>query len=347
MTNKKKKDIRSYDLPRLTDYFSTIGAKPFHAKQLYNWLWVKGCSSFDAMTNLSTEVRQILNKQFSIEKAIPYQTVSSKDGTIKVQFRFHDEVMAEGVLIPSGKRMTACISSQAGCALGCKFCATGDLGFIRNLSTAEIIDQVHHLNALAEKHYEHHLTNIVFMGMGEPLLNYDAVVEAVNIITDPSIIGMSPKRITISTVGIPQAIEKLADDLPTVKLAISLHSADNDLRNYLIPVNKKYDLHQLTVALQRYHRKTGNRISIEYLLLNNINDTRNDAELLTEWTKSFPVKINLIPYNPVPGKNFTTSSNIEDFKSRLENKNLVVNVRVSRGNDIDAACGQLINRNKK
>jgi len=255
----------------------------------------------------------------------------------------YDNNKIEGVLIPSGKRNTACISTQVGCKINCTFCATGQLGYKRNLMYTEIYDQVIILNELALQKTGRSLSNIVMMGMGEPLLNYDSVKQAINYITGKVGLGMSPSRLTVSTVGIPEMIVKLADEQIKYNLALSLHSADNNKRKQLIPIAKKYSLNDLIVSLKYFYEHTHNRIIIEYLLLGDINDSTEDAEKLAKFCKNFPVKINLIGYNQVIGLNFKKSSetNIKKFKELLEAKNLIVNYRRSRGDDINAACGQL------
>ena len=315
----------------------------YRIKQIFDWLWKKDNDSFDDFTNLPKELREKLKERYYIPKLDITEIKEASDGTRKIAFTLTDNKIIEGVLIPAGNRVTACISSQVGCNVGCKFCATGKMGFFRNLSTGEIVFQVKKLNKLSEEFYGHKLTNIVFMGMGEPLLNYNNVLRASEIITTPEGIGMSPRRITLSTVGITDKIIQLAKDKVKFNLAVSLHSANEIIRTNLIPVNKTHNLKKLQRAIFFFHKQTGNRITIEYLLMKNVNDSIEDAKELAGFCKAFPCKINLIEYNPVEGIPYQKPDNIkiEAFKALLESKNLIVNIRRSRGKDIDAACGQL------
>jgi 23S rRNA (adenine2503-C2)-methyltransferase len=264
---------------------------------------------------------------------------------MKFLFRLFDDVLIEGVLIPSQGRVTACLSSQAGCALKCSFCATGTLGFTRQLRFWEIIDQYTLMNRRALEVFDTHISNIVLMGMGEPLLNYEPVCKAIEIMTSPDGNGLSPSRITLSTVGIVEGIRKLADNGFKANLAVSLHIADNEKRSQLIPVNKTNSVHELQDALRYYVEKTNQRITIEYVLLHKINDSLEDAEKLCRFCKAFPVKINIIEYNATC---ISLSPALHEAKTAfiayLESKNLIVNVRQSRGKDIAAACGQLVGK---
>jgi 23S rRNA (adenine2503-C2)-methyltransferase len=295
------------------------------------------------MTNLSRETRELLEQHFSFPILQAGKEFTDIDGTVKSTFLLSDNELIESVLIPADNRTTACISSQAGCALACKFCATGTLGFSRNLNFTEIFDQVVHLNRQSEKHYGKSLSNIVYMGMGEPLLNYDEVLKSIEKITSEESLGMSPQRITVSSVGIPDMIKKLADDKVRFHFALSLHAATNAKRDQIIPINKKYPLEVLSDALKYYHKKSGKRFTIEYILFKDFNDSIEDAKDLAIFCKSFPVKINIISYNPIEGSRFSqsTSERTQAFKEFLENKNMVINVRKSRGKSINAACGQL------
>ena len=315
----------------------------YRIKQIFDWLWKKDNDSFDDFTNLPKELREKLKEKYYIPKLEVTEIKKASDGTRKIAFTLSDNKIIEGVLIPSGNRVTACISSQVGCNVGCKFCATGKMGFFRNLSTGEIVFQVKKLNKLSEEFYGRKLTNIVFMGMGEPLLNYNNVIRASKIITKPEGIGMSPRRITLSTVGITDKIIQMAKDKVKFNLAVSLHSANEIIRSNLIPINNTHNLKKLQRAIFFFHKQTGNRITIEYLLMKNINDSIEDAKELAKFCKAFPCKINLIEYNPVKGIPYQKPDNIkiEAFKALLESKNLIVNIRRSRGKDIDAACGQL------
>jgi 23S rRNA (adenine2503-C2)-methyltransferase len=343
MNGSGKRDIRSLLLADIEEFFKSNNLKTFHGKQVYNWLWKRSCRAFNEMSDLSKSTRQLLEDNFDFRVAgIAGEQISS-DKTIKTSFWLHDGVLVEGVLIPSSGRTTACISSQAGCPLACTFCATGQLGFTRNLDFTEIFDQVTQLNLQSEKYHKTPLSNIVYMGMGEPLLNYDAVVRSIEKITDPDGLGISPQRITLSSVGIPDMIRRLADDRVKCHFALSLHAADNLKRSKIVPLNRKYPVEELTKALLYYHQETKKRFTIEYVLFRNFNDSTADAHNLAVFCKSFPVKINLIEYNPVENTGYEKSGPVkmQAFKECLEKKNLVVNVRKSRGEDIDAACGQL------
>lgn len=351
-------DIRSMTKPELELFFLQHGEKKFRAQQVYEWLWQKAGRSFEEMTSLSKSMRQLLRDHFSFNTAAPENTQHSADGTVKTGFLLHDGRMVEGVLIPSGDRATVCISSQVGCALGCKFCATGQLGFTRNLTVGEIFDQVTGMRKAGIKPATLNdavpgngfpISNLVFMGMGEPFLNYENVVGAIDKICSPDGLGMSPQRITVSSVGIPRMIKKMADDDPKYHFALSLHAASDIKRSQIIPFNTKHPLADLTDALIYYHRKTDKRFTIEYILFGNFNDSIADAKDLALFCKNFPVKINIIEYNPVPGLVFTKSDpdKTRAFVTFLESRNLVVNVRQSRGKDIAAACGQLAGNNLK
>jgi len=343
MSGDRRVDIRLLSLADIETYFQTIDEKPFRAKQVYEWLWKKSCRSFDEMTNLSKKTREKLQQKFTFPVVTIHKTITSSDGTVKNIFHLHDGLFVEGVLIPSDGRTTACISSQAGCPLACSFCATGELGFSRNLSFSEIYDQVVLLNNQSKQLFGSSLTNIVYMGMGEPLLNYEQVLRSVEKITSETGLGISPQRITISSVGIPKMIMKMADDHVKFHFALSLHTANNEKRSRIIPANKKFPIEDLTDALKYYHQKTKKRFTIEYILFHDFNDGIHDARELALFCRSFPVKINLIEYNSTHNSDFGKSqaARVNAFKDFLETKNLVVNTRKSRGEDIAAACGQL------
>lgn len=345
----KKLDIKQQSIEHLESFLLENGEKKFRAKQIYEWIWKKNANSFDDMTNISINTRQLLKDNFSFQQIQLKTQQSSSDGTIKFGFELHDGQMAEGVLIPSGNRTTACISSQAGCNVGCKFCATAKLGFIRNLTAAEIYEQVFVINEHSESIYGHKLTNIVYMGMGEPLLNYSNVLQSIDLITTDKGLEMSPRRITLSTSGIAKGIRKLADDQIKFNLALSLHAATDKKRSDLMPVNDVNDLQDIIEAISYFVQKTNTRPTFEYLMLGGFNDTLDDAKALAKFCRNFPSKVNLIEYNPVEGDNYKKSKaeDINTFVAFLESKNMVVNVRRSRGKDIDAACGQLANKNKK
>lgn len=343
-----KTDILSLSLNDLKDFLTKNNEKPFRAKQVYEWIWQKHVTNIDEMTSISKSLRELLKAHFYFQSVKTDDLQVSKDKTIKAIFKLIDDALIEGVLIPTENRATACISSQVGCNLGCEFCATGNMGLKRNLTAGEIFHQVVEIMKLAREKYNLSLTNIVLMGMGEPLLNYDNVLKAINQITSEEGLGMSPQRITLSTVGLPRMIKKLADDQVKFNLAVSLHSANNKKRSEFMPVNQRNSLDDLRDALVYFNEKTGQRITFEYLLMDGINDSLKDAQEFAEYCKSFPVKINIIEYNATSDKRFNKSSNetFNQFVTFLKGKNLVVNVRRSRGQDIDAACGQLAGRKK-
>lgn len=343
----KKKDIRKLSLKDLTEYFLSVGEKAFRAKQVYEWLWVKSATTFDEMSNLSKALREKLVEEFEIRPISVATQQQSNDGTIKSAFKLFDEELIEGVLIPADDRMTACVSSQVGCSLSCKFCATGYMDRKRNLEPGEIYDQVVAIDRQAKEAFDAPLSNIVFMGMGEPLLNYKNVLAGIDRITAPDGLNMSPKRITVSTAGIAKMIKKLADDEVKFNLALSLHAANDKKRDQIMPINETNTLEALTEALLYFYKKTGNRITFEYIVFNNFNDTLEDAKELWDFAKRIPSKINIIEYNPISEADFqnTEEDKLDRFANFLKNKGLIVNVRRSRGKDIDAACGQLANKN--
>jgi len=337
-------DIRNISIEQLEDFLVSIGEKKFRAKQIWSWLWQKGAGSFDEMTNISAALRQQLAASFTFHRTVIAQEAHSKDKTAKFAFRLHDDKYVEGVLIPSGDRVTACISSQVGCPLGCTFCATGTMGFIRNMHYSEIVDEYVLMDRRARELYGNGISNIVFMGMGEPLLNFNNVMTAIDKLTAKDGFGLSPTRITLSTAGIVKGIKALADRNFPCGLAISLHSADPAVRQVIMPVTDHNSLHDLQAALVYYHQKTGARITFEYLLLSKVNDTRQAAEKLARYCRPFPVKINIIEYNETEGGLYHRSypNQREEFIDYLKSCNMVVNVRQSRGQDIAAACGQLV-----
>ena len=346
------KDIRRAGYDDILAFLGANGEKGFRAKQIDEWLWKKGCFSFDEMSNLPAVLRDLLKKSYEFAHLETDTVEQSADGTLKFLFRLPDNAKIEGVLIPTPKRVTACVSSQAGCPLKCAFCATGQMGFIRNLHFTEIFDQFLIMNRVAEENFGKRITNIVYMGMGEPLLNYENVMKSIELLTSPSAQAMSPQRITLSTVGVVNGIRRLADENFPCGIAISLHCADERKRLELIPSTKTFPLAEIRDALAYFHKKTGERISIEYLLLDGITDTRGDAEKLWEFCKPFPAKINLIEYND-NNLQFrkSTEKRVKDFVAYLEARNMIVTVRHSRGKEIAAACGQLLvtqlNKSKK
>lgn len=338
-----KKDIRTQSIDQLKAFFVSIGEKPFKAKQVHEWIWKKSANSFEDMTNLSLETRNQLNEQFKFNSVTIDSTQVSSDRTVKYSFALHDGNLVEGVLIPTADRVTACVSSQVGCSLSCKFCATGYLERMRNLDPAEIYDQVVHIRNEANEKYGQPLTNIVYMGMGEPLLNYANTIKSIDRITSPDGLGISPKRITVSTAGISKMIKKLGDDQVKFNLALSLHAANDEKRNRIMPINESNNLNVLAEALNYFYDKTGTRVTFEYIVFAGVNDQVEDAQELYEFWKKVPSKINIIEYNPISQADFKNAEkdNLDVFVDHLEQKNVIVNVRRSRGKDIDAACGQL------
>lgn len=348
------KDIRSLTSEELKDAVIALGEKPFRAKQLEEWVWTKSAGSFDEMTNISKTFRESLKEAYYLKRITLSEKQKSKDGTVKCAFEVEkkkptDLSVVEGVLIPTRKRMTACISSQVGCSLACKFCATGRLKLMKNLSAAEMYDQVENIASIARKEFDTNLTNIVYMGMGEPLLNYSNMLESVNRICGTPGLGMSPKRITVSTAGIAKAIKRLGDDGVKFNLALSLHAANDEKRSEIMAINDTNNLQVLAEALQYFHEKTGTRVTFEYIIFKDFNDDIQDARELAEFCKKVPCKINIIEYNPIDDGEFEQADfdKVTRFAKFLEDRNLVVNVRRSRGKDIDAACGQLANKNEK
>lgn len=345
---KEKIDIRSLSEEKLNEFCLNHNLPKFRAKQITEWLWKKRATSFSEMTSLSLGVRNLLANYFKITPVTIHKGERSLDGTIKYSLRLYDKLLVEGVLIPSKKRITACISSQVGCSLDCTFCATGTLKLERNLTSAEMYDQVFILNDEAISNFGKPLSNIVFMGMGEPLLNYNPLLESIALITTKKGLGMSPKRITVSTAGIAKMIKKLGDDMVRFNLAVSLHTASNNKRNEIMPLNEKINLTELRESIRYYYDKTGNRITYEYILFKDINDGIEDAIKLVQFAKITPCKVNLIEYNHIDDLSFKKSSNktTHKFMCYLEERNIIVNLRKSKGKDIDAACGQLVNKLK-
>ena len=341
-------NIRNLSLEELKTSFTEFGEKPFRAKQVWEWLWQKNAHSFEQMSNLSLGFRTWLSTLFYIDAITLQDQQISKDRTIKSAFTIDDGKVIEGVLIPTSSRMTACISSQVGCSLSCQFCATGRLKLLRNLSAGEIVDQVVYLQQQAQQHYGQNLSNIVYMGMGEPLLNYKNVLLSIDRLCSPDGLGISPRRITVSTAGIAKMITKLGDDNVKFNLALSLHAANDEKRNQIMEINESNNLETLSAALQHFHEKTGSRVTFEYIIFNDFNDELSDARELAQFAKCVPCKINIIEYNPIDDGIYQQADpkKVEAFAQYLESLNLIVNVRRSRGKDIDAACGQLANKNK-
>ena len=341
-----KTDIRSLDIVDIKKFCKENNMKPYVSNQVYSWLWNNSSSSFSQMSNLSKSNREIFNENFSINKITEDFEERSDDGTIKMRFKLYDGNFVEGVLIPQNTRMTACISSQVGCSLSCKFCATGTMGRTRNLSAGEIYDQVVAIANKCKEVYNLPLTNIVYMGMGEPLLNYRNVIKSIHFITSSEGLEMSYKRVTLSTSGIAKMIKRLADDNVKVNLALSLHAASEELRNSIMPIGGSNSLDDIRDALKYYFSKTKRKVTYEYVLLNKVNDSIKDAENLYKFTKHIPSKVNLIEYNTVDGLGFDRSSdkNTDLFMNYLDAKRVNVGLRRSRGKDINAACGQLANK---
>jgi 23S rRNA (adenine2503-C2)-methyltransferase len=347
MIKTKQKNIRHLNLNGLEEYFETIGEKKFRAKQVHEWIWQKGALSFADMTNLSKELRQQLGETFILPSLTIDTTQYSTDSTIKTRFKTWDGHLVEGVLIPTNSRNTACVSSQIGCSLSCKFCATGYMERQRNLEFDEIYDEVILINQQCEKTYGKKLTNIVFMGMGEPLLNYKNVLRSIERITSPDGLAMSPRRITVSTAGVSKMIKQLGDGKVKFKLALSLHAANDVKRHEIMPINDSNNIKSLIEALNYFYKQTKNEITFEYILFNNFNDSLKDADELIKIYRQVPADlINIIEYNPIDFAKFSkpTEEKIEAFMRYLEKNKVNARLRKSRGKDIDAACGQLANK---
>ncbi|MBT8303480.1 MAG: 23S rRNA (adenine(2503)-C(2))-methyltransferase RlmN [Bacteroidia bacterium] len=342
----RKKDIRALTKEQLREFFEKEGDKAFRGNQVYEWLWQKSAHDFNDMTNISKETRAMLEANFVINHIRVDQMQRSSDGTIKNAVKLHDDLTVESVLIPTSKRTTACVSSQVGCSLDCKFCATSRLKRMRNLNPDEIFDQVVVIDRQSKLYFNRPLSNIVFMGMGEPLMNYNNVLKAIDKITSKDGLGMSPKRITLSTSGVPKMIKKMADDGVKFKLAVSLHSAIDEVRTTIMPFNENFPLKDLRESLEYWYAKTKNRITYEYVVWKGINDRKEDVDALIEFCKFAPSKVNLIEYNPIDDGEFQQASSeaLDMYVSLLERKNITVTIRRSRGKDIDAACGQLANK---
>ncbi len=343
---KTRKDIRAINAAELQAWFAAEGQPKYRSKQVLEWLWAKSATSFDEMSSLSKDLIIRLEEEFTIHTLKICELQKSKDGTIKNAFQLYDGKVVEGVLIPTENRMTACISSQVGCSLTCSFCATGRMERLRNLDAGEMYDQVVILKRQAEENYRIPLSNIVYMGMGEPLLNYNEVLQSVHHITSPEGLGMSPQRITVSTAGIAKMIHKLGDDEVKFNLALSLHAANDEKRNRIMPINEQNSLDSLADALNHFYQKTGSRVTFEYIIFRDFNDSLQDAEDLVAFCKKVTSKVNIIEYNPIEGGEFrqTTSERLKEYVQLLEKNHIIVNVRRSRGKDIDAACGQLANK---
>ncbi len=347
MAKTEMRNIRTLDLGELEGLFQEMGEKKFRAKQVHEWIWQKQAMSFADMTNLSKELRQQLGERFTLPALAIDATQYSEDGTVKSRFRTHDGHLIEGVLIPTDSRVTACVSSQIGCSLSCKFCATGYIDRKRNLDFDEIYDEVVLINQQSEKIHGKKLTNIVFMGMGEPLLNYKNVLKAIERITAADGLGMSPKRITVSTAGVAKQIRQLGDNKVKFKLALSLHAANDQKRHEIMPINDTNNIQSLIDALNYFYKQTKNEITFEYILFNNFNDSIQDADELIKIYRQVPADlVNIIEYNPIDFARFTKPSEekVEAFMNYLSKHRVNARLRKSRGKDIDAACGQLANK---
>ena len=344
----RKQNIRLLDLDGIKSALQEMGEKPFRGKQIFEWLWQKDAMTFEDMTNLSKTLREKLNESYFIDHIELEDQQISSDKTIKCAFKIDEGKVIEGVLIPTSSRTTACISSQVGCSLACKFCATGKLKLMRNLTPGEMVDQVVYLKNQAENRYNTTLSNIVYMGMGEPLLNYNHMLRSTELICSPEGLGMSPKRITVSTAGIAKMIKKLGDDEVKFNLALSLHAANDKKRSHIMDINDSNNLESLKEALIHFHNKTGSRVTFEYIIFKDFNDGLEDAQELAEFAKCVPCKVNIIEYNPIDDGEFQQADpeKVDAFANYLEKKNMIVHVRRSRGKDIDAACGQVANKNK-
>ncbi|PCJ81637.1 MAG: 23S rRNA (adenine(2503)-C(2))-methyltransferase RlmN [Bacteroidetes bacterium] len=347
------KDIRTLNREELKEAVVALGEKPFRAKQLEEWIWTKSAASFDDMKNLGKSFLEKLSEKYFIRRIELSEKQISRDGTVKCAFKVDtikpgDLNIIEGVLIPTKSRTTACISSQVGCSLACDFCATGRLKLMKNLTAAEMYDQVEMIASISQERERTNLSNIVYMGMGEPLLNYKNVLESIDRICGTPGLAMSPKRITVSTAGIAKAIKRLGDDEVRFNLALSLHAANDIKRSEIMAINDSNNLEALAEALRYFHDKTGSRVTFEYIIFRDFNDGIEDAQELAVFCKNVPCKINIIEYNPIDDGRFqqAETEKVNAFRDFLEERNLIVNVRRSRGKDIDAACGQLANKNE-
>ncbi len=341
-----KRDIRKLQLDELKEFFVQQGDKAFRAQQVYEWLWMKSAKDFEQMTNLSLATRELLKTHFTINHIQVDTMQRSSDGTIKNSVKLHDGLIVESVLIPTEKRITACVSSQVGCSLACRFCATARLKRMRNLEPHEIYDQVVAIKQQAELFFGRPLTNIVFMGMGEPLLNYNNVLTAIDKITSPKGLNMASKRITVSTVGVAKMIRKMADEEVKFNLAVSLHAATNETRSSIMPINDSTPLEELGDALEYWYVKQKKKVTYEYVVWKGINDTPEHAQALLKFCKRVPCKVNLIEYNPIDDGEFQQASDesLVMYMDLLERHGITTRIRKSRGKDIDAACGQLANK---
>ncbi|MEO1023197.1 MAG: 23S rRNA (adenine(2503)-C(2))-methyltransferase RlmN [Bacteroidota bacterium] len=347
-----KTDLKALTKTELQEFCNELGLPRFRTDQIFQWLYQKGASSFEEMTNLSKELRKKLDAVSFISRIEPVQQQTSLDGTIKFLFKLNDEdkdYKIEAVLIPDffedgvAKRLTVCVSSQVGCVFGCAFCATGKMGFFRNLTHGEVVDQVQYINEISMQVYHKKITNIVYMGMGEPLHNYKTVTQSAAIISDPLSVELSPRRITVSTVGLTKQIKQLAEEEQPFNLAISLHAASDDKRDKIMPINASMNLEKLEEAVRYYYRKLERPLTYEYLLFDGFNDSKADARQLASIAKWAPSKVNTIMYNNVAGVELQRAREhqLDVFMRELNKQGVRATVRRSRGDDIDAGCGQL------
>ena len=341
-----KIDIRGLSEDQIIEFFEKKGLDSYRGRQVYEWIWRKSCYSFDDMTNISKDLRDVLDNHFVINHIQVDKIQKSFDGTIKNAVKLHDDHTVESVLIPTDDRTTACVSSQVGCSLDCRFCATSKLKRMRNLNPDEIYDQVVTINDQSLKYFNRPISNIVYMGMGEPLMNYNNLIKSIEKISSDKGLNMSQKRIVVSTSGIPKMIKKLADENLKVNLALSLHSAIEETRNKIMPFSKKFSLEEIKNSLIYWYSKTKRKITFEYIVWKDINDSIEHINALVNYCESIPSKVNLIEYNSIGDQNFESANQnmINLYKDILEKNRITVTVRRSRGKDIDAACGQLANK---
>ena len=341
-----KIDIRNLSEDELCEFFVKKGFDSYRGKQVYEWIWKKSSYTFDNMTNISKDLRLMLDENFVINHIEVDKIQKSSDGTIKNAVKLFDDYTVESVLIPTEDRTTACVSSQVGCSLDCKFCATSKLKRMRNLNPDEIYDQVVTINRQSLQYFNRPLSNIVFMGMGEPLMNYNNLIKSIEKISSDKGLNISQKRIVVSTSGIPKMIKKLADENLKVNLALSLHSAIEKTRNKIMPFSSKFPLNDIKESLDYWYKKTKRKITFEYIVWRGINDTKKDIDSLVSYCKSIPSKVNIIEYNSIGDEDFESANDniIEEYKRALEKNKITVTIRRSRGKDIDAACGQLANK---
>ena len=348
-------DLRALSPSELVTWVTSLGEPKWRASQLLRWMYaLKPVDSFESMTNLSASLRNLLSDQARLEHLQLVKLLTAKDQTVKALLQLPSGRLIESVLIPTfkdhhqGTRMTVCVSSQVGCAMGCAFCATGKMGFLENLTCGQIVEQVTMMREISNKRFGRDISNVVYMGMGEPLLNYRSVLASLQILTHPDGVGLTPRKITVSTVGLARRIRDLADDTPKIGLAVSLHSPFESKRSSIMPINRSAvtDLVALESAM-RYHTKTtGRRLTFEYCLFRGFNDSSEDARALARLCHKVHAKVNLIMYNSVPEIDFqrTSEERLNGFMGLLSERGVTVTVRRSRGADIAAACGQLANQ---